>query len=68
MKAYTYRRQRLDMNKCSLEGHDLKYTGEEITYSKDIKRTRFGIPYNIEHWPTKCSRCNKEIMLNFKVK
>ncbi len=56
------------MNKCIIEGHDLKYTGGEITYSKDIKRTRFGIPDDIEHWPTKCSICDKEIILNIKVK
>ena len=52
--------------KCGLEGHDLKYTGEELTYSKDIKRTRYGIPSDIQHIPTECSRCGKRIILNFK--
>lgn len=52
--------------KCFLEGHDLKYTGEELTYSKDIQRTRYGIPCDIQHMSTKCSRCGKKIILNFK--
>lgn len=52
--------------KCQLEGHDLKYTGEELTYSKDIKRTRFGIPGDIQHMSTECSRCSKRIILHFK--
>jgi hypothetical protein len=57
----------MTLTKCQLEGHDLKYTGEKITYGKDIKRTRYGIPCDIEYWPTKCSRCDKEIVLSFKV-
>jgi hypothetical protein len=56
--------EHIGFTKCRLEGHDLKYTGEEIKKSKDIKRTRFGIPDDIEHWPVKCTRCDKKMILN----